>query len=536
MFFDDVPSLNRKIEDTNIKDLSVFSGEIMSKGELPENFTLLSGVGSRIRLSRDDRMCSAVLQGSDNSIYLLILNNSTVTRNYKRVKRLIEDCGYILDRLYFVNNVVLDSLYNGVIEDNPVKFKSSSLEKFNNLINSAIDKQCDNVNIIYNAKAYLSVSFSIFGQNIHQYNVDKETGKKMITAYYRDFDTENKSTTEFDLNIKTDASYVYIYKDFQYTLRWHGSPTHSGGYHITIRINKTSGDILAFSQLGYDSKTIEFLDYLSAKDSGLFLWVGQTNSGKTTSNASFLNNMLEVSNWRRKAVSVEDPVEIQIPTVVHHSLFTNKNDLSPWQTAIKDFKRMASDIVFIGELRDSIVAEACIDQVLSGQFTISTFHSTSWIEAMIRIIKVLGLNPYTLCLKSVLKGVLAQMLAPVTCDKCCLKYDDVKDTLSMRKQSKIFDLFENDLSGIRFRNYNGECSSCGESNGIKGRTPIYEIYKPTDEINSLLINSQFVEARSKWADTKDGINGVSMMDRALIKAKEGVIDPVWIIDKLVDDL
>jgi type II secretory ATPase GspE/PulE/Tfp pilus assembly ATPase PilB-like protein len=174
--------------------------------------------------------------------------------------------------------------------------------------------------------------------------------------------------------------------------------------------------------------------------------------------------------------------------------------------------------------------------VLSGHFTISTFHSKTWDEALIRLIKVFGVDPNTLCMSSILKGILAQKLTPIICDECSLKYEDIESGLTKREKLKLSEYFSECYEQLRFKNIHDLCNKCEKTNGVIGLKPIYEIYKPTKEINSLIINDKFAEARNKWEQVNDGINGITFLDRAKELVVQGLVDPIWVIDTLLEEI
>jgi twitching motility protein PilU len=120
---------------------------------------------------------------------------------------------------------------------------------------------------------------------------------------------------------------------------------------------------------------------------GLFLMVGSTGSGKSTSLAS----MLEYRNQNGSGhiVTVEDPIEY---------VFTHKNciftqrevniDTYSFSIAMKNALRQAPDVLFVGELRDREAIENAIVFAETGHLVIATIHSSTAGQTFERILSM----------------------------------------------------------------------------------------------------------------------------------------------------
>ncbi|MFB6261773.1 MAG: GspE/PulE family protein, partial [Thiohalorhabdaceae bacterium] len=140
---------------------------------------------------------------------------------------------------------------------------------------------------------------------------------------------------------------------------------------------------------------------------GLFLVVGPTGSGKTTTLHGVLG---ELNTADRKLWTAEDPVEITQPGLqqvqVHPKIGFD------FAAALRAFLRADPDVILIGEIRDRETAESAVEASLTGHMVLSTLHTNSAPETVTRLLD-LGLDPMNFA--DSLLGVLAQRLMRTLC-------------------------------------------------------------------------------------------------------------------------
>ena len=132
---------------------------------------------------------------------------------------------------------------------------------------------------------------------------------------------------------------------------------------------------------------------------GLFLVVGPTGSGKTTTLHAALGaiNTPDLKIW-----TAEDPVEI-----TQYGL--RQVQVQPrigftFAAAMRAFLRADPDVIMVGEMRDAETAHTAIEASLTGHLVFSTLH-TSAPETLTRLLDM-GLDPFNFA--DALLGVLAQ--------------------------------------------------------------------------------------------------------------------------------
>jgi twitching motility protein PilU len=118
---------------------------------------------------------------------------------------------------------------------------------------------------------------------------------------------------------------------------------------------------------------------------GLMLFVGATDSGKSTSLAALIDYRNRHSSGH--IITIEDPVEY-----IHRhkkSIINQREvgvDTRSFHTALKNTLRQAPDVVLIGEIRDRETMEHALAFADTGHLVISTLHAHNANQALDRII------------------------------------------------------------------------------------------------------------------------------------------------------
>lgn len=147
---------------------------------------------------------------------------------------------------------------------------------------------------------------------------------------------------------------------------------------------------------------------------GLILVTGPTGHGKTTTLASFINQI----NLTRHAhiITIEDPIEYTYPK--SKSLISQRemnSDTHSWGNALKAALREDPDVVLIGEMRDLETISAAMTIAETGHLVFATLHTNSASQSVDRVIDVFPVNQQPqirLQLASVLETVISQRLIP----------------------------------------------------------------------------------------------------------------------------
>ena len=257
---------------------------------------------------------------------------------------------------------------------------------------------------------------------------------------------------------------------------------------------------------------------LSAHPHGLFLVVGPTGSGKTTTLHAVLGH---INKPERKIWTAEDPVEITQPGLQQVQMIP-KIDFT-FATAMRAFLRADPDVILIGEMRDHETASIGVEASLTGHLVLSTLHTNSAPETITRLLD-LGLDPVNF--SDALLGVLAQRLMRTLCGKCKQPYKPDQKELDHLIDSYGRDMIEGDMPNIDFKNVElmganpDGCDECGGT-GYKGRTGIHELLTGTPTLQGMIYKKAELDDIRKQA-LKDGMR--TMKQDGIFKIFQGLTD------------
>lgn len=152
------------------------------------------------------------------------------------------------------------------------------------------------------------------------------------------------------------------------------------GESLVLRNLEKQSQVRSIHDLGIPpTLTTQVLDIIT-NEPGLTIISGPTGSGKTTTSYALLNELRE-SN--KKLITIEDPVEQEIPHAVQSEV--NLNAGWTFNRAIRAFLRQDPDVIFVGEIRDRESAEAAFRAALTGHCVLATLHAKSNPAALSRI-------------------------------------------------------------------------------------------------------------------------------------------------------
>jgi type II secretory ATPase GspE/PulE/Tfp pilus assembly ATPase PilB-like protein len=263
-------------------------------------------------------------------------------------------------------------------------------------------------------------------------------------------------------------------------LRLETYPTSSGDEDAVLRL-LTPGKVKMLSEIGLTRRNQDLLESLLRKPFGLFLCVGATGSGKTTTLHSALSLL---NDGTLKIVTAEDPVEIT-QAGIRQMQVKPKIGLD-FTEALRSFLRADPDVIMIGEIRDPETARTAVEASLTGHLVLSTLHTNTAPETISRLLD-LEINPFTF--SDALLGILAQRLIRRLCTKCRKPYTKQEILAILEKEYQNAEGFEKLISerqpNICAPN-NEPCDQCNGS-GYKGRLAIHELLAMTPVIQEMII-------------------------------------------------
>ena len=244
-------------------------------------------------------------------------------------------------------------------------------------------------------------------------------------------------------------------------------PTTRGEAAI-LRLLDRGGRLVAFAELGFNARDRAVLDDKLTQPHGMIVVTGPTGSGKTTTLTAALASLNDAT---RKILTVEDPVEYEIPGV-------NQSQVRPavgltFATALRAFMRQDPDVIMVGEVRDPETAKIAVQASLTGHLVMTTLHTNTAAAAVTRLVDI-GVERYLIA--STLSAVVGQRLIRTLCLECRRPFtvgqgDAERNPriagLGLRPGTALFEPVG--------------CERCGGT-GYRGRRAIFECLEITEPV------------------------------------------------------
>jgi len=259
---------------------------------------------------------------------------------------------------------------------------------------------------------------------------------------------------------------------------------------------------LTLNQLGFNQVAIASIRRLSSEPYGMLLVTGPTGSGKTTSLYAAIS---EVNKGSDKIITIEDPIEYQLPGVLQ--IPVNEKKGLTFARGLRSILRHDPDKIMVGEIRDSETAQIAIQAALTGHLVFTTVHANNVFDVIGRF-SHMGVDPYSFV--SALNGIAAQRLVRLLCPHCSV--DERPDDKLIEESGIPID----EADQFKFRSGRG-CGQCRGS-GYRGRNAIAEILILNDEIRELIVAQEPIR-RIKEAARNNGTR--FLREAALDMVKQG---------------
>jgi general secretion pathway protein E len=260
---------------------------------------------------------------------------------------------------------------------------------------------------------------------------------------------------------------------------------------------------LRLERLGFAGDELATLRALAREPYGMLLVTGPTGSGKTT---TLYAAITEINDGQDKIVTIEDPVEYQLPGVMQIPV-NEKKGLS-FARGLRSILRHDPDKIMVGEIRDPETAQIAVQAALTGHLVFTTVHANNVIDVVGRFMHM-GVDPYNFV--GALNGVAAQRLLRLLCEHCAAREAPDAETLARSALPPGW------LAGARPRAPRG-CAAC-RGTGYRGRRAVAEILRFDDEIRELIAGREPVR-RLKEAARRRGMR--ALREAALALAAEGI--------------
>ncbi len=294
-------------------------------------------------------------------------------------------------------------------------------------------------------------------------------------------------------------------KDREIELRVATLPTAGNNEDVVLRL-LTAKETMPLEAMDFPAGVLQTVKELAEHPHGIFLCVGPTGSGKTTTLHAVLKH---INTDERKIWTAEDPIEVTQEGLrqvqVHPKIgFT-------FASAMRAFLRADPDVIMIGEMRDKETADIAIEASLTGHLVMSTLHTNSAVETVTRLLDM-GCDSFNFA--DAMLGVLAMRLCKRICSHCKEEYhptqqefDELVQGYGARQWEKLGLTYTEDLRLCRGKG----CEVCNQT-GFKGRVALHELLVGSEEIKNL------IQGRARTAE----ILSVAMRDGMVTLLQDGI--------------
>lgn len=282
-------------------------------------------------------------------------------------------------------------------------------------------------------------------------------------------------TNRFKIMARADITQTQRPQDGAFHLRINGAPVDVRlstlptihGEKVVMRVIDSANEFVALDKLGYDAITVERFAHALDRPDGLVLVTGPTGSGKTTTLYAALNHL---RTGRTNIVTVEDPVERLIEGV--NQIQVNNLGGTTFASILRSVLRQDPNIIMVGEIRDSEVAQIVGQAAYTGHLVLSSLHTTDTASAIVRLLN-LGLEPFKIA--ESLSAIVAQRLVRRLCPHCRVLHDELEARRLGRLQG---------VSSVPAAAGRG-CEQCRYT-GYVERVAVAELLAPDEELREVI--------------------------------------------------
>jgi len=274
------------------------------------------------------------------------------------------------------------------------------------------------------------------------------------------------------------------------------------GESLVLRLLPKERQELSLEKLGFTPRDLGVFRNWVREPHGIVLVTGPTGSGKSTTLYAALS---EMNGRDRKIITVEDPVEYQVPGVTQIQAVADIG--YTFARALRAILRQDPDVIMIGEIRDLETAEIAVQSALTGHLVLSTLHTNDAVSAFTRLVDM-GVEPFLVATS--VRAVQAQRLVRRLCPYCSQPADVLPAVARL-------------VEGLapqgeaQWRSAVG-CARC-QGTGYRGRLGIYELVDVTPELQELILGRATAE-RMRALATAQG--GRTLREDGLLKARAGM--------------
>ena len=264
--------------------------------------------------------------------------------------------------------------------------------------------------------------------------------------------------------------------------------------------------------IGLDTEDLAQIREIIKAPYGIILICGPTGSGKSTTLFAMLS---EMNRETQNVVSIEDPVEYEIPEVAQSQV---RPEIGyTFASGLRSILRQDPNVIMVGEIRDKETAQLAIQAALTGHLVFSTIHTNTAAGVIPRLVDM-GVDPYLIA--PTLIAAIGQRLVRKLCPGAG-HAEPVSDSIKILLEKEFEDLPPDARKRLpEMKQFYRAEPTPDCPNGTRGRVGVFEIMKMTKELEHVVLTNP-VEEEIYATARKAGM--FTMREDAIIKALRGDI-------------
>lgn len=272
------------------------------------------------------------------------------------------------------------------------------------LLTMADSYRTSDIHVLPEQKHY-DVYFRLNGQMEKQYYLDREEGTRLISYF--------KFLSNMDVGERRrpqSGSTTFQLSEKAIDCRFSTISNYQSQESLVIRLlkQKEEESLVPGTFFAHEWEKLERL--VQAK-SGLLLFSGPVDSGKTTTMYHLIKNRMQ--GEKQQVITVEDPVEIEESSFLQTQV--NETAGVSYEHLLKSSLRHHPDVIIVGEIRDEETAKMVMRGALTGHLLVASIHAKN-ARGVISRMEELGVG--LPLLRQTLIGVAFQTLLPLYCPLC----------------------------------------------------------------------------------------------------------------------
>ncbi len=283
------------------------------------------------------------------------------------------------------------------------------------------------------------------------------------------------------------------------------------GEKAVIRILDPGRGVKKLDDIGMSKSHLEMVRKALALPYGLILITGPTGSGKTTTLYSMMN---EIDRERLNVVSLEDPVEYNIPGM-------NQSQVHPeigytFANGLRSILRQDPDVIMVGEIRDKETAELAINAALTGHLVMATLHTNNSIGVVPRLVDM-GVDPYLIAPTLVLS--IAQRLSRMFIEGKgeAIPIDGAIGGLIEKQFADLPDQYKPKFGPTDMIH---DIPKSGSEIALHGRMPVFEMFAVDKALQMIILKDPTENAIYDYVRAQ---GMVTMREDAIMKSVAGIV-------------